>query len=180
MTQTIQTRDTATSDTPHLIGIHIALSLSSLWMLGGPECKMLHRILSGALGSRGLLVGKSESNSDKPVGMTLVAFQGQVFGTAHVTNFGHALSIIADELFAIGLIASAHLAWGDTAEGIWRTERPLPEPMPWQTHVDAFCMWHDAQRNATPESRQAQLEQTICNIARLLAKLAKKQQPPLQ
>jgi hypothetical protein len=170
---TIQRNDTPCAVTsnataPRTIGIHIKLPPLAFWTFDGRETEMLSRLISTALNRRSLLVGK----------LTLVAFEHQVIGLAKVTSLGIGLSTISGELSSVELITGAHLAWSDASEGIWRTDRPLPEPMPFQHHLDAFTAWHDAFESQTEETRAVQIGKTLCAIGELLGKIAKRQTPP--
>ena len=114
---------------------------------------MLERLLTVALETRGLL-SAAESERGNTQGIILAVFERQVYGHAPVTRIGPAASAIAEELSAIGLTEGLHLAWQDAAEGIWRTERPLPEPTPFQVHTEAFLAWRTACKAETPERPQ--------------------------
>jgi hypothetical protein len=98
----------------------------------------------------------------------LAVFERQVYGHAPVTRIGPAASAIAEELSVIGLTEGLHLAWQDAAEGVWRTERPLPEPTPFQVHTEAFLAWRKACKAETPESRQRKILKTAVEFNSLL------------
>jgi hypothetical protein len=169
---TIQNNDAppaaiASATAPRLIGIHVTLPPLAFWTLFGPETDMLTRLISTALNRRSLLVRKVD----------LAAFNHQVFGVATVTSLGVALSTVSGELSAVGLVTGAHLAWADASEGIWRTDRPLPEPMPFQSRIDAFSAWNTALRHQTAEARAAQFGQVLSDLSELLVKIVKRQAP---
>jgi hypothetical protein len=139
---------------------------------------MLERLLTIALETRGLL-SANESEWGNPRGIILAVFDRQVYGHAPVTKIGPAASAIAEELSAIGLTDGLHLAWQHAAEGIWRTERPLPEPMPFQVHSEAFLTWRKASKEETPESRQRKILETAVKFNSLLRSiLARKHDAP--
>jgi hypothetical protein len=170
---TIQNKDTPTAATAsdaaaRLIGIHVTLPPLSFWTLQGPEAQILSRLIANALKRRNLLLGN----------LDLVAFNHQVFGLAKVTSLGIALSTVSGELSEVGLITGAHLAWGDASEGVFRTDRPLPEPCPFQSRIDAFNAWHTSLKNQTQESRAAQIGQLFGEMANFLTKIANRLASP--
>jgi hypothetical protein len=131
----------------YLIGIHITLPPDTLWIDGCVETAMLSHILTGALQRRSLLA-PSEAFIGTDGRVKFPAFRRQIVGIAPVTRIGLAFFTVAFELSALGLLAGAHLAWADSAEDIWRTERPLPEPMPWQQHLDDLRAWLNESNDA--------------------------------
>lgn len=150
---------------PRSIGIYIALPPLSFWMPAGIEDTMLRHIIYGALLRRSLLAGQ----------VALLAFdRRQVIGFVPVTTVGLALSTVADELSALDLLTGAHLAWFDWDEGIFRTDRPLPEPMPWQNHIDAYRAWKKERDQGTADG----VRECLAKIADLLGKLPKKASNP--
>jgi len=154
---------------PRLIGIHLPVTRLHFWNLAGPEERMLSRLLAGALVSRELLDFEAS-----PSRLLLFAFDRQVFGTVPVTQVDLAASAVAQELSAVGLGDGLHLAWRDD-DGIWNTERPLPEPTPFKTHFAAFSAWNAARKAETPESRDAEMRKRIREASDLLKQL----NPPL-
>jgi hypothetical protein len=153
----------ATADSSREIGIHIKLPPLCFWLPCAVECLMLTQILCGALDRRSLLVKR----------LQLVAFEGQIFGLGIVSNIPQAAATVAQQLDILGLIPGAHLAWLEPQYG-WKTERPLPEPAPFQSRIDAFMAWRAKEQNFAIE--QAERLQSLA--AKMVGNL-KKGLPPL-
>jgi hypothetical protein len=152
----------AGTGTLRTIGLHITLPGLSCWPVDGVECLMLHRILNGALYRRSLL--------SEP--FILAAFQRKVFGLGTTDNPTLALSTIAQQLDAIGMISGAHLAWCDPEYG-WQTDRPKPEPCPFQNHIEDFNVWSANRQPGTLE----QAQNLLSSVTEFVEKL--KNNPPL-